>query len=138
MKKIFLLFLTTFILSFSLNAQIKDSIFVQNTMVDGFKFYNIENYEIPFDTKYSFVDISINSNSVKQPFFQKYNNISSLTDLYISNDSGETYTYVAPIFNLENRTRGVKIDSYNPKGMSTNGTSIIFGVFGMVLDKLQK
>lgn len=135
-KTIFLLFLTTFLLSFSLNAQIKDSISVDTMSVNDFKFYNIENYKFPFEKKYSFVDISINSNSVKQPFFQKYNNTSSLNDFYVTNNDG-TYTYVKSGQSLENLHRGVKIDSYNPKGMSTNGTSLIFGAFGIVLDKLQ-
>lgn len=134
-KTFFLLFQATFLLSFSLNAQTKDSIATDK----GFKFYQIENYTLSFDalqTKNTFADLKIDLNHIKKPFFQKYNSTSSLNDMYSDNNNG-TFTYVKSSLYLENLYRGVKIDSYNPKGLSNNSTSIIFGVFGVVLDKLQ-
>jgi len=138
-KNVFLILATVFVFNFSLNAQVEDSLSINSTKINSYKFYSIENYNFPFkimDKKNMWFDFKINLSTVKKPFFQKYNNISMLTDFYENNNDG-TYTYIMSRNNLENLYRGVKIDSYNPKGMSSNGKSIIFGVFGTILDKLQ-
>jgi len=134
-KKLFFIVFTTYMLSFSLSAQTKDA-----TNDKNFKFYQIENYALFFNkisATTTFVDLKINTDYIKKPFFQKYNNISSLNDLYVDNNDG-TFSYVKSSLYSENLYRGVKIDSYNPRGMSPNGTSIIFGVLDPFLDKLQQ
>jgi hypothetical protein len=136
-KKLFLIFLTTFILSFSLNAQTKNSISISS--INGFKFYQMESYTRAFNTiqtDNTFIDFNINIDYIKKPFFQKYNSISSLNDVYVDNNDG-TFTYMKSSLYIGNLYRDVKIDSYNPRGMTPNGTSIIFGVLGVFLDKLQ-
>ncbi|WP_420573573.1 hypothetical protein [Kordia sp.] len=131
------MFLIVFVFSFSLNAQTEISIFDQDTNTKNVKFYQIENYSQLFSTKTSLTNFTINVSDLKKPFFEKYNYISAVNDIY-SNTNNDVFTYVKSTYNIENMNRGVKIDSYNPLGISPNGTSVLFGVFGVVLDKLQK
>ncbi|MFK7750728.1 MAG: hypothetical protein AB8B65_20215 [Kordia sp.] len=139
-KNVFLILVTLFIFNFSLQAQTQTTAMADSTKVTGFKFYTIENYNFPFkitNTQAPVFNFNMNMNYFKKSLFQSYNNVSMISDFYEQNSDG-TYTYANPGRNLENLYRGVKIDSYNPKGMSANSKSIIFGVFGTILDKIQK
>ncbi|MGH1387188.1 hypothetical protein [Kordia sp.] len=138
-KNVFLILTLLFVFSFSLHAQTGTTAMADSTKVTDFKFYNLGSYNFPFkitNTPTTVFDFSMNMNYLKKSFFQKYNNISMVSDFYENNNDG-TYTYVSSSRSLENLYRGVKIDSFNPRGMSNNGKSIIFGVFGTILDKLQ-
>jgi len=137
-KNNFSIFLIPFFTCFLLNAQIKDSLFIENLNLTDYGLDYIIKYKLPYiSTKYDYKLIDLNINSINQPFFNVYNKTSSLNDKYIYDENG-IFTYVKSDFNSINLFRGVKIDSFNPMGLSNNNTSLVFGVFGIVLDKIQK
>ncbi|WP_298516052.1 hypothetical protein [uncultured Kordia sp.] len=136
-EKFFLIFITLSVFQFSLCAQTQQTVIVDTTKVTDLKFYAIENYNFPFKITNTQASVfNFNSNDIKQSYFQKYNSISMLTDFY-EQSNNSTYTYVNSSRSLENMYRGVKIDSYNPRGMSPNATSVLFGVFGVIFEKIQ-
>jgi len=128
----------TFFTCFLMNAQIKDALFVGNLNLNDYSLDYIMKYKFTYiSSKYDYKLNVLNFNNINQPYFYIYNKTTSLNDKYIYDENG-IFTYVKSDLNSKNLFRGVKIDSFNPMGLSNNNTSLVFGVLGIVLDRLQK
>ena len=68
--------------------------------------------------------------------FSSYNETTKLNDSYLINN--EEYVYTKSSMLLENNFRNLKIDSYNPYGVSNVKSALILGVVGEFLNKIQK
>jgi len=126
MKKIFLLVGLVFF-GMSINAQEKKLDYNKakiNAFFDGFELKETKDYVI-----------SLSPNYIKEttPFFSIYNPITQQTLMYNSQ-----MELTSGLLSLDNLTRNVKRDSFNPHGATDFKNALGIGVANTILQLLQK
>ncbi len=133
-----LILLITLSCSASLVAQAKDSLLVNNISFTNYKLEPTTGYNFfnPKSTKTTFVGLNIDTDYINKPFFEVYNNASSLNDVY--SNQNEIFMYCKSSYKHKNLYRGIKMDSFNPMGLPNSGLGVASGILNLALDRVQK